>query len=163
MSERQIRDILRDVCADLDRHSRRVVREGVRKIVIPTVLGAGLVMTGCESVQLYGVPDANPPEAGTRDSGSDVKKQEAGSELGPLDVFPYMAPDAGPDKAKADTAPPPPDGLPVPPYMAPDWMAGPPDGVPVPPYMAPDSKAQSPDAGAQPPYMAPPFPDKGTP
>ena len=154
MSEKQIRDILRDVCADLDRHSRRVVRGGVRKIVLPAVLGAGLALTGCDSVQLYGIPDANPPEAGTKDGGV-----EAG-----LDVFPYMAPDAGPRDQKVEPAE----------AGAPDLMYGvadqvpadtmpPPDGPPVLPYMAPDSKPQPPDAGAQPPYMAPPFPDKGTP
>ena len=149
MSEKQIRDILRDVCADLDRHSRRVVRDGVRKLVLPTVLGAGLALTGCdarENVPLYGVPADVGVEAG-------------------LDVFPYMAPDAGPRDQKVEPAE----------AGAPDLMYGvadqvpadtvppPPDGPPVLPYMAPDSKPQPPDAGAQPPYMAPPFPDKGTP
>ena len=149
MSEKQIRDILRDVCADLDRHSRRVVRDGVRQLVLPTVLGAGLALTGCdarENVPLYGVPADVGVEAG-------------------LDVFPYMAPDAGPRDQKVEPAE----------AGAPDLMYGvadqvpadtvppPPDGPPVLPYMAPDSKPQPPDAGAQPPYMAPPFPDKGTP
>lgn len=171
MSEKQIRDILRDVCSDLDRHSRRVVRQGVRKIVLPTVLGAGLALSGCSDDAIK--KDTSPlSEAGV----------EAGAEAGPADLA-YMGPDAGPpdgpakkddgkvvkdgvgtpdmvymgpDAAKTD-------GGPMPPYMAPEggmlYMA--PDGGAVPPYMAPDAKTQPPDGGPMPPYMAPP--DKGTP
>jgi len=173
MSEKQIRDILRDVCADLDRHSRQVVRQGVRKIVLPTVLGAGLALSpGCgddavkqdTTVQqdgglLYMGPDAGPP-----DTGPDPKKDGAldgpGTDgVGTPDMA-YMGPDAG----KADAGP-------IPPYMAPEggtlYMgpdAGPmpPDGLPVPPYMAPDGAPKPPpDGGPMPPYMAPP--DKGPP
>lgn len=166
MSEKQIRDILRDVCSDLDRHSRRVVRDGVRKIVLPTVLGAGLALSGCsdddvvkkdmvgvEAGMLYAGPDAGP-----LDKGPDPKKDGAVDDAGKGDVGtpdagpipPYMAPEGGtlymaPDAAPADTGP-------VPPYMAPEGGML---------YMAPDSKPMPPDGGPMPPYMAPP--DKGTP
>ena len=139
MSEREIRRVLRDVCADLERHSRRVVRRGVRKLVLPTVLGAGLAMTGCdtqEPVPAYGVPADAGVEAGSRDM------MYGAPDWGPLDVLPYMAPDAGPK----------PDLM----YGVPDW--GPLDVLP---YMAPD--AGSPDLtdkGPMPPYKAPPFPDE---
>lgn len=174
MSEKQIRDILRDVCHDLDRHSRRVVRDGVRKLVLPTVLGAGLALSGCgddatksdtgatqkdtgaevgAADMAYMGPDAGPPP-------KDAAGKEAGKEAGLPDLM-YMGPDVGPDKG------------PMPPYMAPEagtlYMAPdakplPPDGLPVPPYMAPDAKSPPPavDGGSTLLYMAP-NPDKGTP
>ena len=163
MSEKQIRDILRDVCSDLDRHSRRVVRDGVRKIVLPAVLGAGLALSGCSDddtvkkdstvQQEVGLPDMTymSPDAGPPDKGPDPKKDGAVDEAGKGDVG---TPDTGP----------------VPPYMAPEggtlYMApdaGVADTGPVPPYMAPEGGMlyMAPDGGPMPPYMAPP--DKGTP
>lgn len=160
MSEKQIRDILRDVCSDLDRHSRRVVRQGVRKIVLPTVLGAGLALSGCGDDVVK--KDTSPlTEAGV----------EAGVEAGPADLA-YMGPDAGPPDgpAKKQDGKVVQDGVGAPDmaYMVPD--AGKVDKGPMPPYMAPeggmlymapDSKAIPPDGGPMPPYMAPP--DKGAP
>ncbi len=132
MSEREIRRILRDVCTDLDRHSRWVVRNGVRKIVFPTVLGASLALSGCDgrSTPEYAapLPDGQVTEAGTTADGGLL----------------YMAPDKGP----------------LPPYMAPDgavYMA--PDSGPQPEYAAADAGPmppyQAPDKGPQPDYQAP--------
>ena len=179
MSEKQIRDILRDVCHDLDRHSRRVVRDGLRKIVLPTVLGAGLALSGgCgddavkqdTTVQkeagppdsAYIAPDDFGPDGKVdpkKDAAVDapVKDTVGGADsayiapdTGP--VPPYMAPEGGMLYMAPDATTQPPDGLPLPPYMAPD--AGPPpppqDGGPMPPYMAP------PDGGPPPPPPPPP-------
>ena len=141
MSEREIRSILRDVCADLDRHSRWVVRNGVRKIVFPTVIGATLALSGCDS---RSTPEYAAPLP-------DGQVTEAGAEGGPV----YMAPDRG--------ATPPyqaPDKGPLPPYMAPDGMVyQAPDGGPQPEYQASDAGPmppyQAPDKGPQPDYQAP--------
>ena len=165
MSEKQIRDILRDVCADLDRHSRWVVRQGVRKIVLPTVLGAGLALSGCSDDDVVKKDTTVPQEAGV----------EAGAEAGLPDLA-YMGPDAGPPDGATQKDGAIQDGAVNPDitseggtlYMAPDTGAA--DTGPAPPYMAPeggmlymapDAKTQPPDGGPMPPYMAPP--DKGTP
>lgn len=152
MSEKEIRGILQEVCAELDRRVRDAVRQGVRKVLLPTALGAGLALTpACES-------ERSTP-------GGDAMAQTDGSQradTGQLDggaVPPYMAPDQDMGGPQPDYMAPEPDGGPVPPYMAPDdggaidaaeidggavieYMAPDPDGGPVPPYMAPD------DAGA---------------
>ena len=163
MSEKEIRRIIQEICADLDRHARMVARQG-RKVVLPAVVGASLALGGCDrSVRMmYGVPG---PDGGkikdkgavkedglsTKD-GKVAKDSKAISDLAPV----YMAPDKGPqvdymapDAATADLPP-------TPPYMAPDA------GV-QPPYMAPDvgspsKDLKSEDAGPTPLYMAPPFP-----
>lgn len=146
MSEREIREILREVCADLDRHSRAVVRNGVRKIVLPTVLGAGLALGGCDSASrpMYAAP---LPDGQVADSQvSDGVAPTDGAVYAAPDVGPtppYMAPDSSPVYAAPDMVYMAPDAGPTPPYMAPDkgpqpdYMA--PDGAPVPPYMAPDA------------------------
>jgi hypothetical protein len=46
MSEKTIRAILRDICDELDQHARRVMTTGVRKIVLPSLLGAGVALSG---------------------------------------------------------------------------------------------------------------------
>ena len=137
MSEREIRDILRDVCTDLDRHSRWIVRNGVRKIVFPTVLGASLALSGCDSRSTpeYAapLPDGQVTEAGATSEGGMVYMAP---DKGPLP--PYQAPDKGP----------------TPPYQAPGLDSGgqpeyaAADAGPMPPYQAPDK-------GPQPDYQAP--------
>ncbi len=136
MSEREIRSILRGVCADLDRHSRWVVRNGVRKLVFPTIIGASLALSGCDSRSTpeYAapLPDGQVTEAGA-DMGGMVYQAP---DKGPLP--PYQAPDKGP----------------TPPYQAPgldgggqpEYAAA--DAGPMPPYQAPDK-------GPQPDYQAP--------
>ena len=171
MSEKEIRSVLRSLCEDLDRRARRAMRSGMRNVVMPAALGAGLALSGCSD-----------DSSTTIDSGkTDVAIADAGAEnVQP----PYMAPDAAlyaaPD-VRLDTAPDAtgsemgilysaPDGL-QPPYMAPDSAVGPemgllymaPDGGVVPPYMAPDSSATDasttvPETGLL--YMAP-GPDAG--
>lgn len=136
MSEKQIRDILRDVCADLDRHSRYVVHQGVRKLVLPTVIGASLALSGCDSrnVPEYAAP---APDAQVTEAGAD---QGGGALYMAPDGMVYMAPDSGAQ----------------PPYMAPPFDTG-----AIPPYMAPDKGGQpeymapGPDGGPQPDYQAP--------
>jgi hypothetical protein len=157
MSEREIRSVLRQVLEELDRHAR--------KIVYPSLLGAGIALSsgGCgdgravqaDTIALpdsaYGVPDSQPiyaaPDMRRQDGpvsrpdtaymAPDHRRPDAGP------IPPYMAPEAGPI--------PPIDGGPMPPYMPP-W----PDGAPIPPYMAPDAKPPIPtDGGMAPLYMAP--------
>lgn len=77
MSEREIRRIIRETCAYLDRQAR--------KAVYPAVIGAGLAMGGCGE-------DADKP---TADAGPDA--------VIPRDVGIYSAPDAiymAPDRGK---------------------------------------------------------------
>ncbi len=127
MSEKQIREILRDVCADLERHSRRVVRSGVRKVVLPTVLGAGLALGGCDlgNESDYGAPNPKP-DGLYKEAGVDAIK---GDGIVGKDVAVYSAPDAvysAPmDMKKVDAGP-------TEDYQAPDAGAAQPD------YMAPD-------------------------
>lgn len=145
MSEKEIRRVIEEICADLDRHARLLARSGVRKVVLPAVVGASLALGGCDrSVRaLYGVPTPDGgkvKDTGARD-GKVTPDKKMINDLAPV----YMAPDSGVDAAEVDQGPQvdymAPDKGPTPPYMAPD------KGV-VPPYMAPDK-------GAIPPYMAP--------
>jgi len=83
MSEKEIRRIIRETCAYLDRHAR--------KAVYPAMLGAGLALGGCGD-------DMDKPAA------------DAGADMGPDAVIPrdagvYSAPDVmymapGPDRGK---------------------------------------------------------------
>ena len=52
MSEREIRRLLGEVCAELDAR----VWGAARRALIPAAFGATLALTGCESEALYGVP-----------------------------------------------------------------------------------------------------------
>lgn len=126
MSEKQIRDILRDVCADLEEHSRRVVRSGIRKVVLPTVLGAGLALGGCDlgNESDYGAPMPQP-DGLYKEAGVDAELSDG---IVGKDVAIYSAPDAiyaAPDLKKVDAGP-------SEDYQAPDA------GGPQPDYMAPD-------------------------
>ena len=112
MSEKEIRSALHEFMADLERHSRQVVRQGVRKVVLPAVLGTGLALSGCSD-------DTDPPPKSdtiqsdgvqVKDGGKDCTVTEAGILYMAPDVGPakdctvteagilYMAPDAGPAK-----------------------------------------------------------------
>lgn len=165
MTEREIRGILRQVFARLDERARRAVHTGVRKVVLPSMLGAGLALSqaGCDG------RDVSQHDATAQTDGG-VKQ-----DLGTPQVE-YMAPDPDGGTVKMDGLPAPaymgPDmGDPQPPYMAPDM------GEPQVEYMAPDPDAGTtkadatgpaldagsvllyqapfPDGGAIPPYMAP--------
>ena len=133
MSEKEIRGLLRTICDRLDERARRVTR----KVVVPTMLGASLALSGCgdgrsvasdakvvaEAGPLYGVPAPDAIYAAPWDGGA---------------IPPYMGPDAGPQ----------------PEYIAPD------DAGVVPPYMGPDAGPQpdylAPDLGPVPLYLGPP-------
>jgi hypothetical protein len=150
MTEKEIRGIIKQLFARLDQRARR----GVRKVVLPTMIGAGLALSGgCSGRNVPAAQDATPQTDATTQTDGTTQQLDG------------LAPD--------------PDGGPVPPYMAPDedagavveYMAPDPDGGPVyPPYMAPpdsmvadsgeptiDYMAPDPDAGPmpQPLYSAP--------
>lgn len=141
MSEREIRSLLRIICDELDVRAAKVGR-AARKVVLPSMIGAGLALTGgCDdgrAVQTDGIIAGVDAAYGV-DMSMDVGP-------GPLYMAPvdaaYLAPDAS-----GDGVVPVPDLV----YMGPD--AGPPDAAkvdagPQPPYTAPD-------AGPVPPYTAP--------
>ncbi|MFH1130816.1 MAG: hypothetical protein V1754_05735 [Pseudomonadota bacterium] len=114
MSEKEIRATVRQICEDLDKRARYLARNGIRKVVLPAVLGAGLAMSGCgdeTTVPLYGVP---PAEAGVEagldpaymgpDVGIEIDQGvdtccDASTDLLPLpEAAPaYMGPDVGPN------------------------------------------------------------------
>jgi hypothetical protein len=58
MTEREIREVIRELCDELDECARRVVK----KVVLPSMLGAGLALAGgCSDnpVPAYGMPDGH--------------------------------------------------------------------------------------------------------
>jgi hypothetical protein len=119
MTEKEIRDILREAFAELDRRAARASRS-VKKVVIPTMVGAGLAL-GAGGCGHRNIPqqDGAVMEASAK---SDAKQQKK--------------------KQKQDF------GYPVPPYSAPqvDQGVAPP---PQPDYMAPmyGSPFPEPDGG----------------
>lgn len=151
MTEKEIRRIIQQVMYRLDQRARRAVKTGVRKVVVPSMLGASLALSsGCgDGRSVNGEYDGGLPDSVAQmdsSGGSD-------SLAGPL----YAAPE--------------PDGGAIPPYMAPEpdaayfdlgpqpeYIAPGPDGGPIPPYMAPDGAYF--DLGPQPEYIAP-EPDSG--
>ncbi|MBI4702211.1 MAG: hypothetical protein HY744_13870 [Deltaproteobacteria bacterium] len=132
MSEKQIREAIDRVCADLDLRARqRAMRRGVRGGWLPLVLRAGLDVAACggDIVPLYGVVEYGAPfDGGTAGAGG------AGGTGGTGAGLPVGGGGTGGE-----------DGGPVPPYMAPDGGEGGEGGE---------------DAGPVPPYNAPP-PDGG--
>lgn len=165
MSEREIRSIIRAVCADLDERAKRAAKKPVQKVLIPAALGVSLTMSGCtepiadrdDDVQYVdGGEDAqaNPPDT------TDASVQPQPLYAAPLEdsgITPL--PDASTDGASPEKdagmvaiyAAPLPDSGPIPPYMAPSVDSGVAvDAGPVLEYMAP-----APDAGPQLLYMAP--------
>jgi hypothetical protein len=126
VSEREIRDLLHRLCADIDRRARAVGRT-VKKGAVPLALGAGLALSAgaCSD-------DASPAYQAPFEAGVDSNKNADGPQPA------YMAP---PFEAGVDTTTPLTEAGPQPDYMAPDVG-------PQPDYMAPD-------AGPQPDYMAP--------
>jgi hypothetical protein len=49
MSEREIRNIVRSICNDLDERARRAAQARLRKVVLPAALGVTLAVAGCAS------------------------------------------------------------------------------------------------------------------
>ena len=117
MTEREIRRVIAEVCAELDRRARA--------LLVPSILGAGLMLGGCG--------DRDTPTDGGAQPAYGVPPKDARIELGPMPLY----------------APPPPhDGRiergTIPPYMAPDVAP------PAPEYIAPN-----PDGGMAGLYSAP--------
>ena len=108
MSEREIRAILREALEELDRRAGRVVR----KVVIPTVIGASLALGagGCGQRAVQPGDDGSVADTGAVYDDSGNKKKTDGGALPP-----YMAPDVD---LGTDVMPPP-----TPDYMAPLYMA----------------------------------------
>lgn len=110
MTELEIREILATVCRDLDQCARRVVR----KVVVPSVLGAGLALGGCTDREPAPTDGAVTSEMGPVYGAPDAAYM--GPDAGPIP--PYMAPDGWAQPLYAAPAP---DGTaPQPDYMAPD-------------------------------------------
>ena len=146
MTEREIRQIIAEVCAELDRRARAVGR-----VVGPSVIGAGLALgiAGCDdrSTPLYSAP--------VPDGRVDAKPKVDGrtGDLRPNWEYPPLPPYGVPNPDMAYGVPRPEGmkkdvlkldkGPPVPPYMAPDV------GPPTPDYMVPF------DGGVAPLYAAP--------
>ncbi|MBI4702210.1 MAG: hypothetical protein HY744_13865 [Deltaproteobacteria bacterium] len=68
MSEKQIREAIDQVCADLDLRARqRAMRQGVGSALLPLVLGAGLAVTACSGKKDEPQPS---PDAGSNVGGA---------------------------------------------------------------------------------------------
>lgn len=106
MTEKQIRDILHDALAELDRRAR--------KVILPSMLGVGLALSGCgDRAVTWSDGQAAAAEAGTQpDSGVALPDAEL-PDMG-FPVPPYMAPE--PD---AQITPPPQTDYAAPMYAAP--------------------------------------------
>lgn len=102
MSEREIRGILRSICDELDQHAGRLICKGVRKVLLPTAVGAGLALGGAAGCSDSSTPS---PDATTSDS---ISQTDGGVKLDGVknpdmqlkyDInwpLPYMAPDCEP-------------------------------------------------------------------
>ena len=115
MTEKEIREVIRELCDELDQSARRMVKQGLRKVVLPTVLGAGLALS------VGGCGDRTTP--GQQDHHVSAADMAYGVPM-------YMAPmDRGPDKVPQ----------PVFEYgvQHPDYNLGKQDHGPTPPYMPP--------------------------
>jgi hypothetical protein len=113
MTEREIRELLRTVCLDLDRCARKVVR----KVLVPSMLGAGLALAGCSDRD----PTPTDDSSVASEMGPVYGAPDATLDGGPMP--PYMAPDDSGIGPQPLYAAPGPDGggpQPQPDYMAPD-------------------------------------------
>jgi hypothetical protein len=119
MSEREIRETVKAVMAELDRRAKRVGR-GVRKVMLPAAMGTALAMSGCDS----GREVVN--DAARADARADVQVPGVDAAYMGPDVPVYMGPDAGVDISPG------PDAA----YMGPDVAVDPEMGVL---YMGPEA------------------------
>ena len=125
MTEKEIRGVLRSLCADLDRRARKAARA----VVLPAVLGAGL--SGCSATPDYGAPFPNDHRV------DDLAQIEQGVDsridLGPAPEYAAVF-DGGVD-GRVDSGP-------APEYAAVfDGGADSVDSGPQVDYMAPDAKS----------------------
>ncbi|MBI4702212.1 MAG: hypothetical protein HY744_13875 [Deltaproteobacteria bacterium] len=97
MSEKQIREAIDRVCADLDLRARqRAMRQGVPGALLPLALAAGLGVAACagESHPVYGFPcTADCDGAAAGHAGAGGAGGTGGEDGGPAPH--YMAPDGG--------------------------------------------------------------------
>lgn len=164
MSEKEIRKIIRSVCADLDHRAKRAAQTTARCVVLPTVIGLGLTVAGCpkdetdhpDAQVTAGADGAVAGGAGGSGGGAATSAGGAGGagqtkDSGAVAIYSAPLKDAGtkPDAAVKDAGP-------QVKYMAPTTDGGKkPDGGAVALYSVPFV-----DAGAQAEYMAP-LPDAG--
>jgi hypothetical protein len=102
MSEREIRGILRSICDELDQHAGGLISKGVRKVLLPTAVGAGLALGGAAgcSDRSTPIPDATTSDSISQTDGGtkpDITKNPDMHQK--LDInwpLPYMAPDCEP-------------------------------------------------------------------
>ena len=127
MSEKEIRRLLQTVCVELDQRAKAILKQGVHKVVLPTVLGAGLALSsGCDlpdSVygspipiadvgptsemgmgMLYMAPDwlSGPKDAGVEKDGIAEAGIAQDASLDAIIAPPYSAPDVGTDSGSDD-------------------------------------------------------------
>jgi hypothetical protein len=178
MSEREIRNIVRSICNDLDERARRAARARIKKVVLPAALGVTLAVAGCSSdstankdnlknVDGSAVVDsaagkdaANTNPEGT--AGTAGSTTGTAGDIAPTAVAIYGVQIAGsgatggsgpvtPPDASADGSPGTDAESAVDSGIVPPYMAPPPDaGIGVELYAAP-----LPDATVMPLYMAP--------
>jgi hypothetical protein len=115
MTEKEIREVIRELCEELDERARRMVK----KVVLPTMLGAGLALSvgACGDRTAPGKQDV----ISAADMAYGVPLYMAPSDYRPADHFvggPDMAYRA-PDREPRLDGKPKPDLGPIPPYMAP--------------------------------------------
>lgn len=64
MSEREMREALRQICDNLDLEARARAKQRGQKLVYPLMLGAGLLVAGCDDDpggnDVYGAPSGTP-------------------------------------------------------------------------------------------------------
>lgn len=117
MSEKEIRELLHTLCADIDRRARETART-LKKAALPLAIGAGLALGvgGCSD------DSTSPPKAdqGVRYDGIQPAYMAPPFEMGPAPAYAVPGLDG-----KIDTGP------------APEYAAPGPDAGPQPDYMAP--------------------------
>jgi hypothetical protein len=163
MSEKEIRKIIRSVCADLDHRAKRAAQTTARCVVLPTVMGLSLTVAGCpknetdhlDAQVAAGEGGAVGGAGGFGGGGATTAAGGAGGsgqtrDSGAVAIYSAPLKDAGtkPDAAVKDAGP-------QVKYMAPTDAGAKPDSGAVALYSVPFI-----DAGAQAEYMAP-LPDAG--
>lgn len=91
MSEREIRRVIAEVCAELDRQVRAAVSCGVRRVVLPAALGAGLALTAAAC----GDDDPGPGSPAYGAPAIEAGVGDAGVDRGPAALYAAVGPEAG--------------------------------------------------------------------
>ena len=114
MSEKEIRELLHTLCADIDRRAKRTGRT-LKKAAIPLALGAGLALGvgGCSDDTTSPPPKA---DQGATYDGIQPAYMAPPFEMGPAPAYAVPGVDSGP---APEYAAPGPDAGPQPDHMAP--------------------------------------------